>query len=131
MSEDKKTTSKWTRSKRVLVMVAVVAAVVAIPQFVYLSVQVHAANQAFSTFGQALEARDYQGAYNLTSPEFRSATSEATFVSQQELLCAGLGGIQKITEGSFETQKRSDGWSSDISARFMCKQGEKQVDVVL
>jgi hypothetical protein len=131
LTEDIKTNSKWTRRKRVLVIVAVIIALVAIPQFVYLFMQAHAANQTFATFGRALVAKDYQRAYNLTSPEFQSATSEATFVSQQESLCSDLGGLEKITEGSYETQRHSDGWSSAISARFTCKQAEKQIDFAL
>jgi hypothetical protein len=131
LSEDIKTKAKRTRRKKVLVMVASIVALVAIPQFVYLFMQAHAANQTFAMFSRAIVAKDYQRAYNLTSPEFQSATSEPTFVNQQESLCSDLGGIEKITEGSYETQKHSDGWSSDISARFTCKQAEKQVDFTL
>jgi hypothetical protein len=131
LSEDTKVKSKWTSRKRVLVTVAVIIALVVIPQFVYIFMQSHAATRTFTAFGQALVAKDYLRAYNLTSPEFQSATSEATFVGQQESLCSDLGGIEKVTESSYETQKQSDGWSSDISARFTCKQGEKLVDFAL
>jgi hypothetical protein len=126
-----KTKSKWTRSKRVLLIVAVIIALVSIPQFVYLFMQAHAANKAFAELGQALVTKQYRRAYSLTSPEFQSVTNEATFVNQQELLCSNLGGIEKITEDTYETQRRSDGWSSDISARFTCKQAEKRVDFTL
>ncbi|MEO6815509.1 MAG: hypothetical protein ABI177_02310 [Edaphobacter sp.] len=131
LSEDIKGKSKWTRRKKVLAIVAVIIALVAIPQFVYLFMQSHAANQIFTTFSKALVAKDYQRAYNLTSSEFQSVTSEQAFVSQQESLCSDLGGLEEITEGSYETQRHSEGWSSDISARFVCKRAEKQVDFTL
>jgi hypothetical protein len=123
--------SKWTSRKKVLLAVAVIVALVVIPQFVYIFMQTHAATRAFSAFAQALVEKDYQRAYTMTSPEFQSATSEANFVAQQRLLCSDLGGVEKVTKGSYETQKQSDGWSSDISARVICKQGEKEVDFSL
>ncbi|MGA2898541.1 MAG: hypothetical protein ABSE27_13230 [Acidobacteriaceae bacterium] len=131
MSENIKTISKWSRRNRALFIVLVCITLVVIPQFVYVFLQAHAASHAFTTFSQALVVKDYQRAYSLTSPEFQSATNEQTFINQQESICSDLGGIEKITKDWYETENYSDGWSSDISARFICKQAERQVDFAM
>lgn len=122
---------KWTARKRVVVTIAIVIALVVTPQFVWVFMQAHAAEKTFDAFSKALVAKDYQRAYGLTSPEFQSATSEPDFARQQMALCSNLGDIEKIVRDSFETKKGQDGWSSDITARFVFKQGDREFDFAM
>lgn len=118
----------WTKGKKTTVVVIAIIVLILTPLFSWVFMQAHEANKAFAEFGDALVAKDYDRAYKLTSPEFQAAMSESAFSNQQTALCSNLGELQKVTRGAFDTSEHEDGWSSDISARFVFAHSERQFD---
>jgi hypothetical protein len=100
----------WTRGKKTTVFVISIIVLTLTPLFVRMFVQAHEANKAFTKFGDALVAKDYDQAYKLTSPEFQAAMSEPAFSNQQTALCSNLGELQKVTREAFDTSEHEDGW---------------------
>jgi hypothetical protein len=115
----------------VILTIAVALALATIPQFAWIFTQAHAANKAFAVFSATLIAKDYERAYALTTPDFQSAISELDFTRQQTALRSDLGDLKKIIPDSYETQEHQEGWSSDISARFVFRKAERRFDFAL
>jgi hypothetical protein len=120
--------AKLITPKKAFIAIAILLALIATPQFVYLFEQTHYSDKAFTAFSEALIARDYARAYNLTSSEFQSAISESTFARQQAALCSNLGALKKVRRGSFETEEHGGVWSTDLTAYFHFEHGDRQFD---
>ncbi len=110
MSETELVRPKWSKWKKATVAVVVVALFIALPIFAHLFWEIHKARQVFAAFNQALIARDYQKAYNLTAPALMSNVSYEAFVGVENGLAARVGGLQRtdISESSVRDDKNGD-----------------------
>jgi hypothetical protein len=118
----------WTKRKTVMMVVAAVIILALAPLFAWMFMQTHEANKAFSVFSEALIAKDYDRAYELTSPEFHTAMSETAFANQQAALCSKLGELRQVEMAAFDTGEHEDGWTSYVSARFIFAHEERLFD---
>lgn len=119
---------RWTRRDKVIAISTTLAAVLGTSIFGYIFLQVRRSNEAFSAFGSALIAKDYERAYALTSSEFHSAMTEDAFASQQTALSTNLGELSAVKRTGFDTHTEGHGWTSDIAAQFVFAKGEREFD---
>jgi hypothetical protein len=131
MNEAQTTKPAWTKRKKTFFIIGALIVVAAVPAFTWMFMEMHAANQALTTFGEALVSRDYERAYNLTSSEFRAAVTKAAFVDQQEALATHLGALKKVVPGASETVGNQNGWSSTISVRLQFERAERRFAFVM
>jgi hypothetical protein len=120
--------SNWTKRRKIIVTTAAIIALALAPSFVWLFMQAHEANKALADFSSALIAKDYSRAYKLTSSEFQAVMSETAFANQQAALRSTNGDLKEVKQGAFETEEHSDGWSSDISVRFVFARSDRLFD---
>jgi hypothetical protein len=119
---------KWTKRDKIIAVSAALMVALVSSMFVYLFLQAHRSNEAFSAFGDALVAKDYVRAYALTSSEFHLAMTEGAFAGQQTTLSTNLGALDEVKRAGFDTHTEGHGWTSDITARFIFKNGERVFD---
>jgi hypothetical protein len=120
----------WSWRKKLLLIVGG-ALVLSSPIFIWLGLEGHKAHVAFIEFSDALIERNYERAYALASPDFRTAIEEPAFAAQQMELCARLGALKRVKSSVSEASVNQDGWSSTIAAHFIFEKGEILFEVVM
>jgi len=116
----------WLVRKRLIYIVLCVVLAPSVPIFVWLFSEMHAAGRALDAFSQRLIAKDYDGAYSATSPEFQAATSRQEFVQQQTELRTKLGSLKAVTRGGSETTFDSKGGFTSVDTTFIFENGERE-----
>lgn len=116
----------WLVRKKPIYIALGLVLVVSAPIFTWLSIQVHAAGKALDAFSESLIAKDYDGAYNAASEEFRSAISKQDFVQQQTTLCEKLGSLKGVKRGGSETTFNSNGGFTTVDATFVFENADRQ-----
>jgi hypothetical protein len=82
------------------------------------TLQTHEAKKTFAGFSAAIIQHRYDAAYQLTSSEFRSKTSESAFAEQQNKLITQYGALQSVSIESYVSRRRDDGYSMTVDAAF-------------
>jgi hypothetical protein len=121
----------WLVRKKTVYIVLGLMLVINVPLFIWLFGEMHASAEAFDAFGQRLIAKDYDGAYNTASDEFRSAVSKQEFVEQQTTLSAKLGSLKTVKRGGSETNFDSKGGFTTVDATFVFENAERQFSIKL
>jgi hypothetical protein len=85
--------------------------------------QLYEANNAFHAFTDALIAKRYQAAYDLTSPELKASADYSTFVKVQDDLARRMGNLQIVNSDNSEVKERSDGWYATVEASLVFDHG--------
>lgn len=115
----------WLVRKKAIYIVLCVTLAPSVPIFLWLFSEMHAAGKALDAFSQRLVAKDYDGAYNATSPEFQAAISRQEFVLQQTTLCTKLGSLKTVTRGGGETNFDSKGGFTTVNATLLFENAER------
>ncbi|HXR39304.1 MAG TPA: hypothetical protein VN776_09435 [Terracidiphilus sp.] len=131
MNEEAKIKSKWTTRRKVLTSLAIL---ICIPTLVIapgLFWELHLANSCFRAFNDALVAKQYERAYDLTSPEFRASTDYPPFLKIHNDLTLRMGGLKKVDVIGSNIQEHSDGWFGTVDADMIFDRGTLHFTFVL
>ena len=135
MSDVETRKSVWVIRKKPVLIVGAIVVIVFLGALAPLSIQLlhemRIAHAQFTTFGDALVAKDYERAWSLTSPEFQDAITKADFIQQQKQLCLNLGALKAIFSKASEAEENENGVRSTIDARFVFEKGERQFQFVM
>ena len=124
MNETQTAKTKWTTKKKVLVVVIAALLLISVPIFAHLFWEIHEAKMALRAFNQALIAKDYQRAYNLTTPALRANVDYAPFVKVQDGLTARVGALRSSDTSEAEVRDDENGNLATIRARLIFERGE-------
>jgi len=112
--------SKWTRRRKILVVLAIPLAISLVVVAPGLFWELHKANTALRSFTDALVAKQYKQAYESASLEFRSASDYQTFVKVHDGLNLRMGDLKNVDVSEIEIKDRSNGWygTADVDMNF-------------
>jgi hypothetical protein len=123
VSDEPKIKSKWTTRQRLLFAAVLLTGVIMVVILPGIFWQLHEANQTLHGFSDALIAKRYGQAYDLTSRELRTVTDYGTFVKVHEDLNLRLGDFKNIKINQSNVKGESDGWYARIDARMIFARG--------
>jgi len=123
MQVESKAKPKWTKKKKMIVAFIVVVVVIATPIFARLFWEIHEAGKAFSTFNQALVAKDYPKAYALTTPELKTNVSYDAFVGVQSGLATRVGALRSFDSIQTEVRDDENGYFATIRSQLVFERG--------
>jgi hypothetical protein len=114
---------KWTTRRKLLVAFGVLigSAMVVIPSGLFW--ELHEANTAFRGFTGALIAKQYERAYDFTSPALRATADYATFVNVHDGLTLRMGNLESVEINKSEVNERKDGWYATLDACLVFDHG--------
>lgn len=121
----------WLVRKKTLYIVLCVILAPSVPLFTWLFSEMHAAEKALDAFSQSLIVKDYDSAYNATSPEFKAAVSRQEFVQQHTTLCTKHGSLKAVTRGGSETNFDSKGGFTTVDTTLIFDRAELQLSFKL
>lgn len=112
--------SKWTIRRKTLVAfltLAVVAMLAILPGVFW---ELHESNKALRGFSDALVSKQYERAYEYTSPELRAVTDYPAFVKVNDGLTLRMGDLKNVEVSQSEVKDKSDGWygTADVQMNF-------------
>jgi hypothetical protein len=81
-------------------------------------IQTREAKQTFAGFSEAIVQHRYDVAYQLTSSEFQSKTSQSSFIKEQNALIRQYGALQGASIESYVSRRRASGYSATLDAAF-------------
>lgn len=116
----------WLIRKKAVVIVFGVVIAIAVPLFIWLSGEVHAAGGDFDAFSQRLIAKDYNAAYRSTSDEFQSEISKQEFIGEQTKLCARHGSLKAVKRGGSLITFSLYGAFTTVDATFVFEKADSQ-----
>jgi hypothetical protein len=94
-----------------------------------VAVQKRNVDVVFDEYADALSSGNYQGAYSMCSPEFKSATNFEQFRAMHEGLTAQNGPLRRIVrmDSAVRWQMSSPNWIGRVEARLDFSNGEDRV----
>jgi hypothetical protein len=123
--------SKRTKRRKILVAIGILFAVPLVVIMPGLFWELHEATTALHGFTDALIAKQYERAYEFTSPEFRGATDYPTFVKAQDGLTIRMGDLKDVEVSHAEIKDRTDGWHGTAEVEMNFARGNLEFDYVL
>jgi hypothetical protein len=123
VTQDTKVKSKWTTRRKVLTLVAVLACapMLAIPLGLFW--ELHEANKCPRGFSDALIAKEYERAYDFTSPELRAAADYPSFLKINDGLTLRMGALKSVDVENSEIKDHIYGWSGTVDADLTFERG--------
>lgn len=120
MSEESITKPKWSTRRKVLTAVLILTVIPMVVIFPGLFWELHQANKALQGFTDALIAKQYGQAYDLTSKEFRASTDFSTFVKAHDGLTLRIGYLKYVSVGDREIKDKGHGMygTAEVSMNF-------------
>lgn len=109
VSEETVTKPKWTTRRKVLVAFLILAGISLVVVMPTLFWELHEATKALHGFCDALIAKQYKSAYDLTSKEFQASVDFQEFAKVHDDLTARMGDLKSIKVIHSEV-KDQDGW---------------------
>jgi hypothetical protein len=85
--------------------------------------ELHEANKALRGFSDALIAKQYERAYQFTSPELRATADYPTFVKVHDGLTLRSGDLKNVEVSQSEVKEHSDGWYAAVDADMVFAHG--------
>jgi hypothetical protein len=110
VSEQTVTKSKWTVKRKVLVAFLTLVGISLIVIMPTLFWQLHEANKALHGFCDALIAKQYKPAYDLTSKEFQASVDFQKFTKVHDDLALRVGDLKSVEITHSEVKEQRDGW---------------------
>lgn len=110
MSEETVTKPKWTARRKVLAAFLTLVGISLIGIMPTLFWELHEANKALHGFSDALIAKEYKSAYNLTSKEFQESVDFQKFAKVHGDLALRMGDLKSVEITHSEVKDQSDGW---------------------
>jgi len=120
MTQESGNKSKWTKRRKILVAIAILFAVPLVVFMPGLFWELHKASTALHGFTDALIAKQYERAYEFTSPELRAVTDYPAFVKLHDGLTLRMGDLKDVEVSQIDIKERSDGWhgTADVQMNF-------------
>jgi hypothetical protein len=131
MIEKPKIESKWTTRRKLLVAFLVLTGTAMVVIMPGLFWELHEANGALRGFSDALIAKQYGPAYDLTSKEFRTSVDFQTFLKVHDGLTVRMGDLKSVEVSQSEVKDRSHGWFGTAEASMNFFRGSLTFDFVL
>jgi hypothetical protein len=100
---------KWTIKRKVLVAFLILVGISLVVIMPTLFWELHEANKALRGFCDALIAKQYKSAYDLTSKEFQASVAFQKFTKVHDDLTARMGDLKSVEITQSEV-KDQDGW---------------------
>jgi hypothetical protein len=123
MSETQLAKPKWTKRKKVVVLVVSIWILISVRMFTHLFWELYQAKEALGVFSQALIAKDYQKAYSLTTPALKANVDYAAFVKVQDGLTARVGALQSFDNSEAAVRNDDNGPVATIRTRLVFERG--------
>jgi hypothetical protein len=115
--------SKWTTRRKVLTSLAILIFIPILVIAPGLFWELHNANDCLRGFGDALVSKQYEQAYDMTAPEFRTSADYSTFLKVHRDLTLRMGELRKVEVGDSEVKDRADGWYGTVDADLVFDRG--------
>jgi hypothetical protein len=131
MSEKPQMKMKWLTLRNLIIAFAVLTGLAMAAIAPGLFWELHKANQALTLFGEALIAKQYDKAYNLTAKELRNVSDYPNFVKAHNDLTNRMGNLRKIHINQSSVKDKSDGWYGTMDAEFIFDRGNLPFAVIL
>jgi hypothetical protein len=110
---------KWTKKKKAIVIIIAISFLIIVPISTNLFWEIHKANEVFRTFQNALISKDYQAAYNLTTPALKANVDYAAFVKVQDGLKIRVGSLQGFDISESAVRNNENGYFSTIRTNLV------------
>ena len=110
MSEEKVTKPKWSVRRKILVALLIPPCISLLVIMPALSWELHEANKALHGFCNALIAKQYKSAYDLTSKEFQASVDFQKLTKVHDDLNLRMGDLKSVEITHSEVKDQSDGW---------------------
>jgi hypothetical protein len=124
MSEKPQVKLKWTNRKKAVVVVVAILFLIIVPIFTHLFWEIHESKGVFRTFQNALIAKNYQTAYNLTTPALKANVDYAAFVKVLDALTTRVGAFQNFNISEAEVRNDENGHFATIRTRLVFERGQ-------
>ncbi len=131
VSEEPQSEPKTPVWHYVVVACAVLVGIVMVGVLSRASWQASSAKKMFQSFTRALVAKDYAGAYQLTSPSFRTTTHYIAFEETYENLTAQLGDLKRVSVSRFDVNEYREGWFGTVDADLVFANGDLRIEFTL
>lgn len=120
MSEETVTRSKWTARRKILVSFLILVGISLVVIMPTLFWELHEANKALHGFSDALIAKQYKPAYDLTAKEFQASADFNKFTKVHDDLTVRMGDLKSVDITHSEVKEQSDGWygTAETSMNF-------------
>jgi len=120
VSEELKTKPKWSTRRKVITALLLLPFVVVVATMPETFWELHEANKVLRSFTDALIAKQYERAYDLTSKEFRASTDFPTFVKVHDGLTLRIGDLKYVSVGDREIKDKGHGMygTAEVSMNF-------------
>jgi len=116
----------WSVRKKAVYIALGAMVIIAVPLFIWLSGEIHAADKAFDALSQMLVAKDYDAAYSSASDELQNAVAKHEFIGQQTKLCAKYGSLKAVKRGSSVPTVNLSGVFTTIDATFIFERADSR-----
>jgi hypothetical protein len=112
--------SRWSTRKRILASLAALFLLSVVTTAPFLFWQLHEASSSLHSFGDALAAKDYQKAYELTDPGFQEFSSFEAFLNAHEGLTTRFGNLKSLSWSTLNVKKQESYWyaTADVDLQF-------------
>jgi len=110
---------------------AVLAGILMVAVLSQTSRQASSAKKVFQAFTNALVAKDYAAAYQLTSQSFRATNHYGAFADSYQNLAAQMGDLKKVTYSRFDVNEYREGWFGNVDADLVFANGDLRLAVTL
>lgn len=120
MGEETVTKPKWSARRKVITAILILPVALFVVISSGLFWELHQANRALERFTDALIAKQYGQAYDLTSKEFRASTDFSTFVKVHDGLTLRIGDLKYVSVGDHEINDKGHGMygTAEVSMNF-------------
>ena len=123
VSEESQVKSKWTTRRKLLGSLALLIAAIMVVILPGIFWELHKANKALRAFSVALIAKQYDRAYDFTSPELRAVTGYPTFVKVHDGLTLRFGDLQNVEVDESSVKDRNDAWYATVETQMIFARG--------
>jgi hypothetical protein len=110
VSEEAVTKPKWTAKRTALVVFLSLVGISLVVIMPALFWQLHQADKALHGFCDALIAKQYRSAYDLTAKEFQASVDFHRFTKVHDGLTARVGDLKSVEITHSEVKEQSGGW---------------------
>jgi hypothetical protein len=131
VSEETVSRPKWTAKRKVLVAFLILAGVSLLVAMPTLFWELHLANKAVHGFCDALVAKRYKPAYDLTSKEFQTSVDFQKFTKIHDDLVLRMGDLKSVEITRSEIKEQSDGWHGTAETTMNFARGSLNFTYIL
>jgi hypothetical protein len=113
----------WLTPRKILTAAIVLVCTLFVATMVGLFSVLHGANKVLHIFGDALQQKQYERAYSLTSKEFQASANFGDFKNVHDGLIRRMGELKNIEVTESEVKEREGGWYGTAEANLNFSDG--------